>query len=203
MESITIVVNGHEYTLTGPDSLRAMRHDNFEDYYTLRTANKTILNWAFQLYLDELDAQDEKGSTGSYGKLNEVEERINYAIATGKRLFVHDIRCRRLALDDERRGDSRLEHKTSFAQWAYGHTEDEAWTWLLKHAESDIILVWDPFKDGRKIVMPLKDMLAYLASYNETKGLKVWFTFNKIRGQLQLQPVTNSKKRREWIEALL
>ena len=30
------------------------------------------LKWAYELYLDELDAQDAKASTGSYGKHAEV-----------------------------------------------------------------------------------------------------------------------------------
>lgn len=198
-----IKVNGHVYSLENANDLQTMQNESYYDWFCVRTANATLLSWQYSLYLDELDRQDEKASTGSYGKLNEVDERINYAIANHARMYLHDVRCRKQSIDDQRIGKTRIEHKTGFAQWAYGPSYDACMEDLQDMASKGIIWKWDAFKDGRKIEMPLADLLEYLASYNPSKGLKVWFNYVAKRSQLQIQPVQNSAKRREWIENLL
>lgn len=198
-----IKVNGNVYELNSANDLQEMREANYYDWYCVRTSNPTLLSWQYNLYLDELDRQDEKASTGSYGKLNEVDERINYAIENHARMYLHDVRCRKQSMDDQRIGKIRIEHKTGFAQWAYGPSYEACLEDLQDMANKGIIWKWDAFKDGRKIEMPLADLLEYLASYNPSKGLKVWFNYVAKRGQLQIQPVLKSAKRREWIENLL
>lgn len=198
-----IKVNGNVYELNSASDLQEMREANYYDWYCVRTYNPTLLSWQYSLYLDELDRQDEKSSTGSYGKLNEVDERVNYAIANHARMYLHDVRCRKQSMDDQRIGKTRIEHKTGFAQWAYGPNYEACLEDLQDMASKGIIWKWDPFKDGKKIEMPLADLLEYLASYNPSKGLKVWFNYVAKRGQLQIQPVLKSEKRKAWIENLL
>lgn len=195
-------VNGKEYTIENKSDLRAMREEHFEDWYAVRTANAELLQMELELYLDELDLQDAKRSTGSYGKLKEVMARVDHAITAGSRMYLHDVKCRRQNQDDQRIGSTRIEHKSGFAQWAYGPSEQACWEELEHMVKNDITFSWDPFKDEREIVMPIGQLLDYLASYSP-KGLKVWFSYKPARHQLQLQPVTNSAKRRAWIEALL
>ena len=212
-----IIVNGTEYTLNGPADLSAMRAEHWHDWYSIRTANSTLLNWALELYMDELDRQDEptdehRGSTGSYGKLKEVTERVQRAISTGSKMYLHDVKARPPKLDDQRIGSTRIEHKTGFAQWAYGASADECWAKLNRMATAGIEIHWDPFKDECEIVMPLAQLLEYLSEYSPSKGLSAWFHFVgvvKYNGgfravkQLQLQPVKNSYKRYQYIAQLV
>ena len=202
VETMKVKVNGREYIIESKEDLHNMMVDHFEDWYAVRTANAELLQMQLELYLDELDKQDAKNSTGSYGKLKEVLARIDQAIKARSRMYLHDVRCRRQNQDDQRIGNTRIEHKSGFAQWAYGPSEQACWEELEHMVLKGIIFSWDPFKDEREIVMPIGQLLDYLASYSP-KGLKVWFSYKPARHQLQLQPVTNSAKRRAWIEALL
>lgn len=200
---MTIKVNGNSYELNSKEDLQTLREEHFEDWDSIRTANKQLVHWQVSLYFDELDRQDAKGSTAYYGKAKEVTSRVDHQLERGAKIYLHDIQCRHQSLDDERIGSTRIEHKTGFAQWAYGPSEAECWKKLMAMAEKGIVLDWDPFKDERTIVKPLAEVLDYLASYNPRKGLKVWFSYKPAKRQLQLQPVINSEKRRAWIEALL
>ena len=198
-----IIVNGNTYFISNKKDLQNLRDSHPADYDKIRTANENILQWALEMYMDALDAQDAKGSTGSYGKLSEVMDRVQYAIDHHQRIFLHDIKCRRQGQDDHKANGIRYERKTSFAQWEYGCSYEECITKLMKKAGAGIVMRWDPFKDERIIEMPLSDLLDYLAQYNPKKGLSVWFSFKPAKDQLQIQPVTNSEKRRKYIEALL
>lgn len=202
-----IKVNGKVYELNGKEDLERMMLEEPEDWYSVRTRNATVIEWQYELYEDELDRQDEKNSTGSYGKRKEVGERVQYAIDHGTKMYLHDVKCRRQNMDDQKIGRMRIEHKTGFAQWSYGATEKEAWNSLEAMATKGIVMSWDPFKDEELIVMPLRDLLNVLAEYNPEKGLGVWFSFKKPTprrgGQLQIQPVTLSETRKWWIEALI
>lgn len=203
MENITIKVNGISVTFSCKQDLQALR-DNAPDLFNaIRTNNATLIQWALELYMDELDSQDAKNSTGSYGKLAEVMGRVQDALDTNSRIYLHDIRCRKQGMDDHRKAGVRYEYKTSFAQWEYGISYDDCMSKLMRKAEAGIVMRWDPFKDERMIEMPLKDLLEVLASYNPAKGLAVWFSFKPAKNQLQLQPVTNSKKREQFIRDLL
>lgn len=203
MENITIKVNGISVTFSCRQDLQALR-DNAPDLFNaIRTNNATLIQWALELYMDELDSQDAKNSTGSYGKLAEVMGRVQDALDTNSRIYLHDIRCRKQGMDDHRKAGVRYEYKTSFAQWEYGISYDDCMSKLMRKAEAGIVMRWDPFKDERMIEMPLKDLLEVLASYNPAKGLAVWFSFKPAKNQLQLQPVTNSKKREQFIRDLL
>lgn len=198
-----IKVNGKTYTINGKEDLAKMRREHYADWYAIRSSNKTLILWALDLYQDELDRQDLKASTGSYGKLKEVIARVEYAVANGQRIYLHDIRCRKQSQVDQLIKGQAIEHKSGFAQWAYCASYEDGMNDLLKKAKKGLVYSWDPFKDGREIVMPLSDLLEKLASYNPSKGLSVWFSFKATKGQLQLQPVTNSKKRAAFIEAML
>lgn len=214
---MTITVNGNTYTINDKTDLQTMRECHWADWYAVRTANPDLLNMQFDLYMDELDRQDALDSTGTYGRLKEVTARIQHAIDHHTRMYLHDVKARDPRLVDQQYGKTRIEHKTSFAQWEYGQSADECWTKLFRRAKAGEIWSWDPFKDGYEIVMPLADLLVYLAEYNEAKGLKVWFhyvgivTRNKgtdheephVVNQLQLQPVTNSFKRYKYIADLV
>lgn len=203
METITIKVNGISVTFTCKNDLQAMRYNAPNLYNAIRTNNPTLIQWALELYMDELDLQDDKHSTGSYGKLAEVIDRVQDALDHGKRIWLHDIRCRRQGMDDHRAQGVRYERKTSFAQWEYGVSYEDCMRKLLRKAEAGVVMRWEPFKDERIIEMPLKDLLDLLASYNPKKGLAVWFSFKAAKNQLQIQPVTNSRKREQFILDLL
>lgn len=203
MESISIKVKGIPVSFSCKEDLQALRNHAPELFNSIRTNNETLIQWALELYMDELEMQDEKASTGSYGKLAEVLGRVQDAINTNSRIFLRDVRCRRQGMDDHRKAGIRYEYKTGFAQWAYGTSYDECMTKLEVMASKGIVMRWDPFKDERTIEMPLADLLEVLASYKPEKGLAVWFSFKPAKNQLQIQPVTNSKKRAAFIESLL
>ena len=116
----TIKVKGIPVCIDSKNDLRALRNNAPELYHAIYTANEDLIKWAYELYLDELDAQDAKASTGSYGKHAEVYARVNDALENHKRIWLHDIRCRRPGMDDHRAAGIRYEYKTGFAQWAYG-----------------------------------------------------------------------------------
>lgn len=199
---MTVKVNGRVYEIETREDLQAMREQHYEDWYAVRTSNEDLIMMELDNYLDQLDEQDLLGSTGSYGKRNEVMERVEYALAHQSRMYLHDIRCRSVKLDDQRIGQTRIEHKTGFAQWAYGDSEQACWDKLFKQAAKGIEYHWDPFKDEYKIVLPLADLLDYLASYSD-KGLKCWFSYKPAKHQLQLQPVKLSYKRYAWVAELV
>lgn len=202
MEKIT--VNGIELTFENKNDLQNLRIHQPALFRAIRTNNEKLIRWALELYMDELDKQDEKLSTGSYGKLAEVYDRVECAIANKQRIWLHDIHCRRQNLDDHRVNGVRYERKTGFAQWEYGVSYEDCMEKLERRANAGIVWRWEPFKDERVIEMPLRDLLDILASYNEKKGLKVWFGFVAAKGQLQIQPVKGiSKKREAFIESLL
>ena len=202
-ETITIKVKGIPVTLSCKQDLQEIRDNVPELFNAIRTNNATLIQWAVELYMDELDAQDAKASTGSYGKLAEVMGRVQDALDTNSRVYLHDIRCRQQGMDDHRKAGVRYEYKTGFAQWAYGTSYDECMEKLEAMARKGIVMRWDPFKDERMIEMPLSDLLEVLASYKPEKGLAVWFSFKPAKNQLQLQPVKNSKKREQFIRNLL
>lgn len=199
----TIKVHGTPVSIDSKNDLRVLRDYAPDLYQAIRTADADLIKWAYELYLDELDAQDAKASTGSYGKHAEVYARVNDALENHKRIWLHDIRCRRPGMDDHRAAGVRYEYKTGFAQWAYGSSYDECMAKLQRMAAAGIVMRWEPFKDERVIEMPLSDLLEVLASYNPDKGLAVWFSFKPARNQLQIQPVNLSKKRAAFIESLL
>lgn len=201
MEKIT--VNGVKLFFECKEDLQKLRNQQPELYNAIRTNNKQLIQWALEMYLDEMAVQDDKGSTGSYGKTAEVFDRVEYAIANNQRIYLRDIRCRGQHMDDHVAAGVRYERKTGFAQWAYGVSYDECMAKLQKMAAKGIVWKWEPFKDERYIIMPLSQLLEVLASYNPKKGLKVWFGFVAAKGQLQVQPVVNSKKRAAFIESLL
>lgn len=202
-EIITIKVKGIPVSFSCKQDLQALRDNAPELFNAIRTNNATLIQWAVELYMDELDAQDAKASTGSYGKLSEVMGRVQDALDTNSRVYLHDIRCRQQGMDDHRKAGVRYEYKTGFAQWAYGTSYDECMEKLEAMARKGIVMRWDPFKDERMIEMPLSDLLEVLASYKPEKGLAVWFSFKPAKNQLQLQPVKNSKKREQFIRNLL
>lgn len=201
MEKIT--VNGIKLYFESKQDLKELHDHQPELYNDIRTNNKQLIQWALEMYLDEMAAQDDKGSTGSYGKTAEVMGRVQDALDTNSRIWLHDIRCRHQGMDDHRKGGIRYEYKTGFAQWAYGVSYDDCMQKLLKMADKGIVFRWEPFKDERIIEMPLSELLDVLATYNPKKGLKVWFGFVAAKGQLQIQPVVNSKKRAAFVESLL
>lgn len=198
-----ITVNGIKYAFETRHDLEMLKAEKPSVYNAIRTNNAVLIRWALDMYMDELERQDEKRSTGSYGKLAEVYDRVEYALGHGQRIYLHDIRCRPQGMDDHVINHVRIERKTSFAQWEYGTSYDECMEKLLKKADKGIVWKWEPFKDERYILMPLSELLDILASYNPKKGLKVWFGFVAAKGQLQVQPVVNSEKRRKFIENLL
>lgn len=201
MEIIT--VNGVKYAFESRHDLEMLKAEKPSVYHAIRTNNSQLIRWALEMYMDELERQDEKRSTGSYGKLAEVYDRVEYAIATGQRIWLHDIRCRKQGMDDHVAAGVRYERKTSFAEWEYGTSYDECMEKLLKKAAKGIVWKWEPFKDERYIIMPLSELLDILATYNPKKGLKVWFGFVAKKGQLQVQPVVKSEKRRKFVESLI
>lgn len=203
MEQITIKVKGIPVVISCKQDLQALRNNAPSLYNAIRTNNATLIQWALELYMDELDMQDGKASTGSYGKLAEVMGRVQEALDNSSRIYLHDIRCRRQGMDDHRKAGIRYEYKTGFAQWAYGVSYDDCMRKLEAMANKGIVMRWEPFKDERMIEMPLAELLEVLASYKPAKGLAVWFSFKPAKNQLQIQPVTNSKKRAAFIESLL
>ena len=201
---VVIKSNGVKLVFESKEDLHALREENYPVWYGIRTNNKTLIQWAYELYLDELDRQDGKSSTGSYGKHAEVWARVSYALENGTAMFLHDVRCRKQNMDDQRIAGIRIEHKTGFAQWEYGASYDECMAKLERKAAAGVVWHWEPFKDERVIEMPLAELLEVLKSYSEKKGLKVWFGFLAKKGQLQIQPVEGiSAKRKAFIESLL
>ena len=200
---MTIKVNGRTYEINDKHDLADMMEQHAEDWYAVRTANEDLLQLQYEIYLDKLDEQDLLGSTGSYGKNAEVLGRIEHAIETGSRMYLHDVRCRGQRMDDQRIGRERIEYKTGFAQWAYCSSLQAGFEDLQRKATAGIVWKWDPFKDERVIRMALGDLLEKMAQYKPEKGLTVWFRFNAKKNQLQIQPVDLSEERRWWIEALI
>lgn len=200
---MTVKVNGKVYEINSPEDLQAMRTEHYDDWYMVRTRSTQLVQWELDNYQDELDRQDELSSTGSYGKLKEVMARVEYMMSSGTKMYLHDVRCRSNKLDDQRVAGTRIEHKTGFAQWEYGWSEGECWDKLMSKASKGIEFHWEPFKDEYEIVMPLAQLLEYLAQYNPSKGLKCWFSYKAPKHQLQIQPVAMSYKRYRWIAELV
>lgn len=198
-----ITVKGIKYAIENRHDLEMLKAEKPSVFHAIRTNNAALIRWTLDMYMDELERQDSKRSTGSYGKLAEVYDRVEYALANNQRIYLHDIRCRKQSMDDHVVAGVRYERKTGFAQWAYGVSYDDCMEKLQEMADKGIVFRWEPFKDERIIEMPLAELLKVLASYNPKKGLKVWFGFVAAKGQLQVQPVVNSKKRAAFIESLL
>lgn len=131
-------------------------------------------------YLDELAAQDEKGSTGSWGKQFEVETRIEYAIVRNRPYCISDTKCRTAGLRDMtiriEGGNYAVELKTGNGAVGYGADKMDALEDMQRFFKGNPIIVWDYTSTGKPLVMRAYDLLEELAQYK--RGLQMWFSYN-------------------------
>lgn len=159
---------------------------------------------ALEWYKAEMRKQDEKGSTGSYGKLFELTSRCRWAILHNQPMAIADIKCRPSKMKDMRirLRDGRfctIELKTGTGAIAYGSDPMDVLNAFRKLYKSNTLFVWDFDKSGCPIAMPIGELLELLDSYND-KGISTWVALNQdINGvwQYKLQPV--SGKKAEWL----
>lgn len=141
-----------------------------------------------------------KGSTGSYGKRFESEQRLSYKMATGQNIYRDDFKAKDpnkvdmfVRVNGHKR---RVELKTGRGAVVYCDDEQQAWEQLEKLTRSTCLFVWDAFKDGNPMCFIMSDMLKCMASY-KGKGLKGWFEYiqptDYRSGQIQFRPFAKSK----------
>lgn len=197
---IGFVYAGEFYPCETPEEIQDIRETYPEVWEKARTRNADVIKALFADYLRELDFQEFVGSTGSYGKMAEVSYRVQKAIESGAKVYIHDIRCRPQRIPDIITKEGREEYKTGFtATWVYHVASYEEGIRKLEN-KRDIVYRWDAFKDGREWVAPLGEILDALAGYNPKKGLTTWFRFKS--GNLDMQSVLNSQKKVAFMQAV-
>ena len=148
-----------------------------------------------------------KGSTGSYGKRFESEQRLSYKLATGQNIYRDDFKAKDpnkvdmfVRVNGHKR---RVELKTGRGALVYCDDQEQAWAMLEKLTRSTCLLVWDAYKDGNEpLCFILSDLLAKLAEY-KGKGLQGWFEYiqptDYRSGQIQFRPY-NSKAKLKFLQ---
>lgn len=178
----------------------------------LVTRSKRIYADKVQEMENRLAMEDCKGSTGSRGKRLDNERRNGTRIAQGKRIDANTVRAMTgEKWDDRLKLDGRFYNvetkSTFFAQWAYGCTAEIAWA-RLEEMRNDEKLIFEIFYKEAWTMFRAVEFFQLLEKYNEKKGLAVWFDFkapakhNNRGGQLQMQPITNSRKREAWLDMM-
>lgn len=192
---------GHFYPCGNSAEIQALRKEHPGVWAKARTRNAEVIRALYADYLRELDSQDQKGSCGSYGKMAEVSYRVQSAIERGAAVSVHDVRCRPSTIADIIRDGRREEYKTGCsADWCKCTSREEGMQKLLS---SSTLVHWDVFCDGREWTAPMSEIMGTLAQYSPKKGLAVWFNSTTPNGQLKMQPVTGSARRRLFLEDVL
>lgn len=165
-----------------------------------------------------LTIETEKGSTASFHKGFDNERRNGTRIRHGQAIDLHTVR----AMTGDK-WDDRLKIDGHFynieikavpdAQYAYGDTAAKAWANFEKMV-NDQKLIFEiryTYVEGDSSIIMFKavEFFEYLRRYNEKKGLAVWFVYNKPAttnkrgGQIQMQRLKLSNKRRLWFEAMI
>lgn len=176
------------------------------------TRSKRIYAEKVQEMEARLFAEDCKGSTGSRGKRMDNERRNGTRIAQGKRIDASTVRAMSgEKWDDRLKLDGRFYNvetkSTFFAQWAYGCTAEIAWA-RLEEMRNDEKLILEIYYKEAWTMFRAVEFFQMLERYNEAKKLAVWFSFkspaktNARGGQLQMQPITGSKKREAWLDKM-
>ena len=153
-----------------------------------------------------------KGSTGTYGKRFESEQRLSYKMATGQNIYRDDFKAKDpnkvdmfVRVNGHKR---RVELKTGRGAVVYCDDEQQAWEQLEKLTRSTCLFVWDAFKGVNNepvMCFIMSDMLKYMASY-KGKGLKGWFEYvqptDYRSGQIQFRPFVKSKVKVEFLHQM-
>lgn len=165
-----------------------------------------------------LTIETEKGSTASFHKDFDNERRNGTRIRRGQAVDLHTVRAMTGdKWDDRLKIDGRFYNveikAVPDAQYAYGETAEKAWTNLNKMVNDQklILEIRYTYMEGDSSIVMFKavEFFEYLRRYNEKKGLTVWFAYNKPAttnkrgGQLQMQRLKLSNKRRLWFEAMI
>lgn len=195
-----LVYRGEKYPLYTTEDVRALRRERPIVWANACTRSPSIMRLLLLAYDEELDSQDLKGSSGSYGKMFEVESRMAFHLERGTAMYLRDFRARRLGRVDTRTGGIDIEIKSGFcATWIYQvETKNEGFEKL--ESLRNKVYHWDAFKDGRIWRAPLGEILDALASYNPKKGLETWFVLKN--GNLDMRPVLNSVPKTEFMERI-
>ena len=147
-----------------------------QTYLYTAEAKKEALAW----YLESLQAEAEKGSTGWRGKYFEVRTRIAWSIANDTRYAINDVKCRPSGLADMRvkidGTNVAIELKTGTGCLAYGADFNECITNLNKLVKQNPLMVWLWDEEEEPLTMRVADLLKALETYNG--GIDTWLLFD-------------------------
>lgn len=171
-----------------------------------KSVNSLQVREQLDKYLEQLKRQDEKRSTGSFGKLYELTERLE----VNDSIRLSDIRCRGQKSKDSKLGEVK---SNFFAQWGYGETEAEAVAdFYKKIRQSKVVKVGFPVWGVYALYFDPVEFLEYLEGYPKG-GLLGLMSFRQAKGQLQVngcykydengEVVPTSKVKYYYIKGLL
>lgn len=145
---------------------------------------------------------------GKFGKLNEIEKRVNASLSP---MPWASFKARTPNLADQtikvNGATYALEHKSGAGDWYKTHcdTLDAA---MVEYSKRNKLLVWDT--DEFTLVIPFAELVKALDGYSG-RGVSGWRTFFKATlavasdgtsNLVQLQTWTNSKPKKEYLQGL-
>lgn len=135
---------------------------------------------AGQWYKEQMLKETEKGSTGAWGKLFEVETRLEWSIEHGTRYPINDVKARPSGLDDMKvkidGANVAIECKVGTGSLAYGSDFAECIANLNDLVKRNPLFVWKWDAEGEPLVMRIRDLLEALEGYNG--GIDTWLNFD-------------------------
>lgn len=162
-----------------------------------------------KLYSDfmiAMQAEQNKGSTGTAGKIFHVQVMLEMCRLTGHYVHETDFKCRPRSMHDfytvTINGEKIVgEGKSSlFAQWAYSTAgERTAWRNFDRKYRSGKVYLIVPL-DGKIWAVNTADLLNALEDYDD-KPAESWFRYVPAKGQIQTKStVKQTADRKAWIE---
>lgn len=142
---------------------------------------------------------------GLYGILNEIEQRVNQAIAQKRALKYRDFWVRNRDQVDNHYKGWDIEDKAGIGDWLYSDyltTRDEIIE-TYRHKNSLVRLNVEEY--DIHITMPWPDFLVMLDEYNPKTGCATFFNsqvlYKNEKFVVRFQPLKTSKKKIAWLVA--
>lgn len=142
---------------------------------------------------------------GLYGILNEIEQRVNQAIAQKRALKYRDFWVRNRDKVDNHFKGYDIEDKAGTGDWLYSDylTTREEIIETYRRRNSLIRLNIEDY--GIHIIMPWPDFLAMLDEYNPATGCATFFNsqvrYKDEKFVVRFQPINTSKRKIAWLVA--
>lgn len=142
---------------------------------------------------------------GLYGILNEIEQRVNQAVAQKRALKYRDFWVRNRDKVDNHFKGWDIEDKAGTGDWLYSDflTTREEIIETYRHRNSLIRLNIEDY--GIRIIMPWPEFLAMLDEYNPKTGCATFFNsqvlYKNEKFVVRFQPINTSKRKIAWLVA--